>query len=84
MTSPDQAERPEPDRAESDRPRSNLPAHDELGFLTEAQLMESGIVAGLLRVSAGLEDVTDLQRDFARAFAIAGIDVEAAAPALAT
>ncbi len=52
--------------------------------LSEEQLVESGIVPGLLRVSVGLEDVADLQRDFARAFARAGIDAEATAPALAT
>lgn len=52
--------------------------------LTEAQLIESGIAPGLLRVSVGLEDVADLQRDFAQAFARAGIDAQATAPALAT
>ncbi len=35
--------------------------------LTEAQLLESGIRPGLLRVSVGLEDVEDLAADFGRA-----------------
>lgn len=50
--------------------------------LTEEQLIESGIRPGLLRVSVGLEDVDDLVADFARAFAAAGVGVEAVAPAL--
>ena len=33
--------------------------------LTEEELIASGITAGLLRVSVGLEDVEDLQADFA-------------------
>lgn len=52
--------------------------------LTEDQLVESGIRPGLLRVSVGLEDVDDLKVDFANAFSVAGVGVEAEAPALAT
>ena len=52
--------------------------------LTEAQLIDSGIRPGLLRVSVGLEDVADLMGDFARAFMVAGVGVEAAATAVAT
>jgi methionine-gamma-lyase len=40
---------------------------------SEAELLEVGITPGLLRVSVGLEDIEDLQADFAAAFAaIAG------------
>ena len=39
--------------------------------LSEAELVEAGITPGLLRVSVGLEDLEDLQDDFARALAIA-------------
>jgi cystathionine beta-lyase/cystathionine gamma-synthase len=35
--------------------------------LDEGQLAEAGIGPGLLRVSVGLEDVEDLERDFERA-----------------
>jgi methionine-gamma-lyase len=36
---------------------------------TEAELLEAGITPGLLRVSVGLEDLEDLQADFAAALA---------------
>ena len=39
--------------------------------LSEAELVESGITPGLLRVSVGLEDVADLISDFDRALAVA-------------
>jgi O-acetylhomoserine/O-acetylserine sulfhydrylase-like pyridoxal-dependent enzyme len=39
--------------------------------LSEAELIESGITPGLLRVSVGLEDVPDLLTDFDRALAAA-------------
>ena len=39
--------------------------------LSEAELIESGITPGLLRVSVGLEDVPDLLTDFERALAAA-------------
>jgi methionine-gamma-lyase len=39
--------------------------------MTEAELAEAGITTGLLRVSVGLEDLEDLQDDFARALAVA-------------
>ena len=39
--------------------------------LSEAELIESGISPGLLRVSVGLEDVEDLERDFDRALGAA-------------
>jgi methionine-gamma-lyase len=39
--------------------------------MTEAELTEAGITTGLLRVSVGLEDLEDLQDDFARALAVA-------------
>jgi O-acetylhomoserine (thiol)-lyase len=39
--------------------------------LTEAELIESGINPGLLRVSVGLEDIEDLIADFDRALAAA-------------
>jgi methionine-gamma-lyase len=38
--------------------------------MTEAQLAEAGITPGLLRVSVGLEDLEDLQDDFAAALEI--------------
>ena len=38
---------------------------------SEAELLEAGITPGLLRVSVGLEDLEDLQADFAEAFAVA-------------
>jgi methionine-gamma-lyase len=47
--------------------------------LSEAELIESGITPGLLRVSVGLEDVDDLIEDFGRALAEAR--AVAAAPA---
>ena len=37
--------------------------------LSESELLESGIAPGLLRVSVGLEDVTDLIEDFEQALA---------------
>jgi methionine-gamma-lyase len=46
--------------------------------MTEAELAEAGITPGLLRVSVGLEDLEDLQADFADALAAA----RAAVPAL--
>ncbi len=39
--------------------------------LSEAELLESGIRPGLLRVSVGLEDVADLEADFEGALAVA-------------
>ena len=39
--------------------------------MTDAQLSEAGITPGLLRVSVGLEDLEDLQDDFAGALAAA-------------
>ena len=47
--------------------------------LSEAELIDSGITPGLLRVSVGLEDIDDLERDFSRALAAAR--AAAAAPA---
>jgi cystathionine beta-lyase/cystathionine gamma-synthase len=47
--------------------------------LSEAQLTESGITPGLLRVSVGLEDVPDLLTDFDRALAAARTAAAAAA-----
>jgi cystathionine beta-lyase/cystathionine gamma-synthase len=47
--------------------------------LSEAELIETGITPGLLRVSVGLEDIADLQDDFSRALAAARAG--AAAPA---
>ena len=38
---------------------------------SEAELLEAGITPGLLRVSVGLEDLEDLQADFAEALVIA-------------
>jgi O-acetylhomoserine/O-acetylserine sulfhydrylase-like pyridoxal-dependent enzyme len=39
--------------------------------LSEAELIESGITPGLLRVSVGLEDIDDLLEDFDRGLAAA-------------
>lgn len=39
--------------------------------MTEAQLAEAGITPGLLRISVGLEDIEDLQGDFAAALEVA-------------
>ena len=39
--------------------------------MTEAQLTDAGITPGMLRVSVGLEDLEDLQEDFAAALAAA-------------
>jgi O-acetylhomoserine/O-acetylserine sulfhydrylase-like pyridoxal-dependent enzyme len=39
--------------------------------LSEAELLEAGITPGLLRVSVGLEDLEDLQSDFAAALEVA-------------
>jgi methionine-gamma-lyase len=39
--------------------------------LSEAELVAAGITPGLLRVSVGLEDLEDLQDDFANALAVA-------------
>lgn len=47
--------------------------------LSEAELIESGITPGLLRVSVGLEDVPDLLTDFDRALAAARTAAAAAA-----
>ena len=47
--------------------------------LSEAELVESGITPGLLRVSVGLEDVPDLLTDFERALAAARTAAAAAA-----
>ncbi len=47
--------------------------------LSEAELIESGITPGLLRVSVGLEDVPDLLTDFERALAAARTAAAAAA-----
>lgn len=48
---------------------------------TEAELLEAGITPGLLRVSVGLEDLEDLEADFAAALsaaaALAGRSVQA-------
>jgi len=50
--------------------------------LAETELASTGITPGLLRVSIGLEDVADLEADFAQALAAAALAVEhAAAPA---
>ena len=50
--------------------------------LAETELASTGITPGLLRVSIGLEDVADLEADFAQALAAATLAVEhAAAPA---
>ena len=39
--------------------------------LSEDELIESGVMPGLLRVSVGLEDIEDLQADFAAALEVA-------------
>jgi O-acetylhomoserine (thiol)-lyase len=39
--------------------------------LSDEELIASGITPGLLRVSVGLEDIDDLQADFAAALAVA-------------
>jgi O-acetylhomoserine/O-acetylserine sulfhydrylase-like pyridoxal-dependent enzyme len=39
--------------------------------LSEAELVASGVNPGLLRVSVGLEDLEDLQADFAAALEVA-------------
>lgn len=49
--------------------------------LTEAELIESGITPGLLRVSVGLEDVEDLIDDFRRALVAARANASVAAGA---
>jgi O-acetylhomoserine (thiol)-lyase len=41
--------------------------------LSEAELIAAGITPGLLRVSVGLEDLEDLQDDFAVALAVARV-----------
>ncbi len=43
--------------------------------LTDAELAETGIAAGLLRCSVGLEDVDDLRADFAHALEVARLAV---------
>jgi cystathionine beta-lyase/cystathionine gamma-synthase len=45
--------------------------------LSDAELAETGIAAGLLRCSVGLEDFEDLRDDFAKALAAAGEAVRA-------
>ena len=49
---------------------------------TEAELRDAGITPGLLRVSVGLEDLEDLQADFAAALASAGTPTGRPVPAL--
>ena len=49
---------------------------------TEAELLEAGITPGLLRVSVGLEDLEDLQADFAAALASAAMLAGPSVPAL--
>ena len=49
---------------------------------TEAELLEAGITPGLLRVSVGLEDLEDLEADFAAALATAGAWAGRPVPAL--
>ena len=49
---------------------------------TEAELLEAGITPGLLRVSVGLEDLEDLQADFAAALASAATLTGRSVPAL--
>jgi cystathionine beta-lyase/cystathionine gamma-synthase len=43
------------------------PAHSSHAALTDAELAQVGITRGLLRVSAGIEDVEDLQADLDQA-----------------
>ena len=50
--------------------------------LSEAELLESGIAPGLLRVSVGLEDIADLIGDFEQALAAARAVAEPAAAAV--
>jgi methionine-gamma-lyase len=49
---------------------------------TESELLEAGITPGLLRVSVGLEDLEDLQADFAAALASAATLEGRSVPAL--
>jgi len=49
--------------------------------LSEAELIESGITPGLLRVSVGLEDIEDLIEDFGRALTAARAVAAAPTPA---
>ena len=49
--------------------------------LSDAELAETGIAAGLLRCSVGLEDVDDLKADFAQALEVAQRAVLAAVAA---
>ncbi|MEA2631293.1 MAG: O-acetylhomoserine (thiol)-lyase, partial [Chloroflexota bacterium] len=49
---------------------------------TEAELLEAGITPGLLRVSVGLEDIEDLEADFAIALASAATVAGRSVPAL--
>lgn len=49
--------------------------------LSEAELIESGITPGLLRVSVGLEDVEDIIDDFRRALVVARANASVAAGA---
>jgi len=49
---------------------------------TEAELLEAGITPGLLRVSVGLEDLEDLEADFAVALTSASTLAERSVPAL--
>jgi methionine-gamma-lyase len=49
---------------------------------TQAELLEAGITPGLLRVSVGLEDLEDLETDFAAALASANSLTERSVPAL--
>lgn len=49
---------------------------------TEAELLEAGITPGLLRVSVGLEDLEDLEADFAIALASAATVARRSVPAL--
>ncbi|MDH4134639.1 MAG: PLP-dependent transferase, partial [Gammaproteobacteria bacterium] len=44
------------------------PATTTHGRLTPEQRAEAGIRDGLIRVSAGLEDIEDIKRDLARGF----------------
>jgi O-acetylhomoserine (thiol)-lyase len=47
--------------------------------LSEEELLAAGITPGLLRVSVGLEDIDDLQADFAAALEVArGVESGAA------
>jgi len=44
------------------------PASTTHGRLTPEQKQEAGILAGLVRVSVGLEDIEDIKQDFSRSF----------------